>query len=51
MPGADNVASDNHGRHVIHTGEACASYLQLPVKANAAGVISGIHLSAWSLVD
>ncbi len=36
MPGADNVASDNHGRHVIHTGEACASYLQLPMRANAA---------------
>lgn len=30
MPGNDNVPADNHGRHVIHTGDARASYLQLP---------------------
>jgi len=33
MPGVDNVPSDNHGRHVIHTGDRHASYLQLPQKA------------------
>ena len=33
MPGVDNVPSDNHGRHVIHTGDRHASYLQLPLKA------------------
>ena len=33
MPGVDNVPSDNHGRHVIHTGDRHASYLQLPPKA------------------
>jgi predicted acyl esterase len=33
MPGVDNVQSDNHGRHVIHTGDRHASYLQLPRKA------------------
>ena len=32
MPGVDNVPSDNHGRHVIHTGDRHASYLQLPLK-------------------
>jgi len=32
MPGVDNVPSDNHGRHVIHTGARNASYLQLPQK-------------------
>lgn len=35
MPGFDNVPSDNHGRHVVHTGGSHASYLQLPVKAVA----------------
>jgi predicted acyl esterase len=33
MPGVDNVPSDNHGRHVIHTGDRHASNLQLPRKA------------------
>jgi len=33
MPRVDNVPSDNHGRHVIHTGDRHASYLQLPPKA------------------
>ena len=33
MPGVDNVPSDNHGWHVIHTGDRHASYLQLPQKA------------------
>ena len=33
MPGVDNVPSHNHGRHVIHTGDRHASYLQLPRKA------------------
>ena len=33
MPGVDNVPSDNHGRHLIHTGDRHASYLQLPQKA------------------
>lgn len=32
MPGNENVSSDNHGRHVIHTGGRHASYLQLPLK-------------------
>ena len=32
MPGVDNVAADNHGRHVIHTGGPHTSYLQLPRK-------------------
>jgi predicted acyl esterase len=32
MPGMANVPSDNHGRHIIHTGGSYASYLQLPVK-------------------
>jgi predicted acyl esterase len=32
MPGTDNVPADNHGRHVIHTGGSCVSYLQLPMK-------------------
>jgi hypothetical protein len=32
MPGVDNVPSENHGRHVIHTGDHHASYLQLPLK-------------------
>ncbi len=32
MPGVDNVPSHNHGRHVIHTGDGHASYLQLPLK-------------------
>jgi serine/threonine-protein kinase HipA len=36
MPGNDNVPSDNHGRHVIHTGARHASFLQLPQKAVAA---------------
>ena len=31
MPGVDNVPSENHGRHVIHTGASHASYLQLPL--------------------
>ena len=30
MPGVDNVASDNKGRHVIHTGGNYGSYLQVP---------------------
>ena len=29
MPGADNVPSNNHGRHIIHSGADHASYLQL----------------------
>lgn len=33
MPGTANVPADNHGRHIIHTGGAHASYLQLQVKA------------------
>ena len=33
MPGTENVPADNHGRHVIHTGGARASFLQLPMKA------------------
>lgn len=33
MPGNENVPSDNHGRHVIHTGGSRASYLQLPFAA------------------
>ncbi|MCP5328944.1 MAG: CocE/NonD family hydrolase [Steroidobacteraceae bacterium] len=32
MPGIENVKPDNHGRHVIHTGGARASFLQLPMK-------------------
>ncbi len=36
MPGSDNVASDNRGRHIIHTGNDCASYLQLPWRSSAA---------------
>ena len=30
MPGAANVPSENHGRHIIHTGGQFTSYLQLP---------------------
>ncbi len=33
MPGVENVPSNNHGRHVIHTGDHHASYLQLPLRA------------------
>ncbi len=33
MPGVDNVPSENQGRHVIHTGDRFASYLQLPRKS------------------
>jgi len=29
MPGLGNVPSENHGRHIIHTGGSTASYLQL----------------------
>ena len=36
MPGNANVPSDNHGRHIIHTGDRRASYLQLSLKAVAA---------------
>jgi predicted acyl esterase len=32
MPGIDNVSAQNRGRHLIHTGGARASYLQLPMK-------------------
>lgn len=35
MPGADNVASENRGRHVIHTGGAQASFIQLPLMPGA----------------
>jgi uncharacterized protein len=33
MPGRTTVIPDNHGRHIIHTGGAYASYLQVPVKS------------------
>lgn len=33
MPGVANVPSSNQGRHVIHTGDRHASYLQLPSRA------------------
>ncbi len=36
MPGSANVPSENHGRHIIHTGGRYASYLQFPVKTVAA---------------
>lgn len=36
MPGTDNLPNANTGRHVIHTGGGHASYLQLPLKRNAA---------------
>lgn len=36
MPGSENVTSDNHGRHVIHTGGRHTSFLQLPLKATSA---------------
>ena len=29
MPGTDNVPSENHGRHIIHTGGERTAYLQL----------------------
>jgi predicted acyl esterase len=32
MPGVGNVQPDNHGRHVIHTGGAYASFLQLSLR-------------------
>ena len=32
MPGAGNVPSDNHGRHIVHTGGQHASYIQLPMR-------------------
>ena len=32
MPGADNVPSTNHGRHIIHTGGGRASYLQISMR-------------------
>ena len=32
MPGTPGFAPENKGQHVIHTGGAYASYLQLPVK-------------------
>jgi len=35
FPGRDNVAADNHGRHVVHTGGRHASSIQLPMKAPA----------------
>lgn len=33
MPGTENVQGENQGRHIVHTGGARASYLQLPMKA------------------
>ena len=36
MPGTDNVPSDNHGRHIVHTGGRYGSYLQLPLKPGGA---------------
>ncbi len=35
MPGMGNVQSSNRGKHVVHTGGAHASYLQLPLKSLA----------------
>ena len=35
MPGTDNVPSENHGRHIIHTGGERTSYLQLHSKPAA----------------
>ena len=35
MPGMANLTPDNRGRHVIHTGGARASFLQLPMKSSA----------------
>jgi predicted acyl esterase len=35
MPNMGTVVPDNHGRHVVHTGGSCASYLRLPVKDEA----------------
>jgi predicted acyl esterase len=32
MPQRATVVPDNHGRHIIHTGGAQASYLQVPLK-------------------
>lgn len=32
FPGRDNVAADNHGRHVLHSGGTMGSFLQLPMK-------------------
>jgi len=32
MPGIRDYIPQNRGRHIIHTGGARASYLQLPVK-------------------
>ena len=37
MPGTENVPAQNQGRHLIHTGGACASYLQLPIKLAGGG--------------
>ncbi len=37
MPGAGNVPSENHGRHIIHTGGQFASYLQLPRRSATHG--------------
>ncbi len=33
MPGMANVPNANTGRHIIHTGGAMASYLQLPMRS------------------
>lgn len=35
FPGRENVAADNHGRHVVHTGGRHASFLQLPMRGGA----------------
>ncbi len=36
MPGVSNVEPDNQGRHIIHTGGRYTSYLQVPIRENAA---------------
>ncbi|WP_174291494.1 CocE/NonD family hydrolase [Sphingomonas bacterium] len=36
MPGVDAYEPQNRGQHIIHTGGADASYLQLPIKAAGA---------------
>jgi predicted acyl esterase len=33
VPATRDYIPQNRGQHVIHTGGACASYLQLPIKA------------------
>lgn len=34
MPGNPGYVPDNKGKHIIHTGGAHASYIQLPIKSN-----------------